>query len=236
MPEWKESQLLAFEKESVGFYLSGHPLAAFQADIARYATATTETLDTVPDGKEVTICGIIAGMKIKVTKKSQEKMAILNLEDLSGTVEVVVFPDLYKTSQHLLLTDTPLIVAGQLDKNEQENKIKAVRLHLLTEVKKRGTTRMDIRFNATGLTQDDLIKVKEILLQVPGLHPGLSPAPEPFPPGLPDLRGPRDPCEPQRTADQRDRSPCWATASCRWVMNGYRVSRSTRLHGPSSRP
>ena len=66
----------------------------------------------LPDGKEVTICGIIAGMKIKVTKKSQEKMAILNLEDLSGTVEVVVFPDLYKTSQHLLLTDTPLIVAG----------------------------------------------------------------------------------------------------------------------------
>ena len=171
VPEWKESQLLAFEKESVGFYLSGHPLAAFQADMARYATVTTETLDTVADGKEVTICGIIAGMKIKITKKSQEKMAILNLEDLSGTIEVVVFPDLYKTSQHLLLTDTPLIVAGQLDKNEQENKIKAVRLHLLTEVKKRGTTRMDIRFNATGLTQDDLIKVKEILLKHQGSVP-----------------------------------------------------------------
>jgi DNA polymerase-3 subunit alpha len=98
-------------------------------------------------------------------------MAILNLEDLSGTVEVVVFPDLYKTSQHLLLTDTPLIIAGQLDKNEQENKIKAVRLHLLTEVKKRGTTRMDIRFSATGLTQEDLIKVKELLLKYPGSIP-----------------------------------------------------------------
>jgi DNA polymerase-3 subunit alpha len=171
VPEWKESQLLAYEKESVGFYLSGHPLAAFQADIARYATVTTETLEAVADGKEVTICGIIAGMKIKITKKSQEKMAILNLEDLSGTIEVVVFPDLYKTSQHLLLTDTPLIIAGQLDKNEQENKIKAVRLHLLTEVKKRGTTRMDIRFNATGLTQEDLIKVKELLLKYPGSIP-----------------------------------------------------------------
>jgi DNA polymerase-3 subunit alpha len=170
-PEWKESQLLAYEKESVGFYLSGHPLAAFQADIARYATATTETLDSVQDGKEVTICGIIAGMKLKITKKSQEKMAILNLEDLSGAVEVVVFPDLYKSAHHLLLTDTPLIIAGQLDKSEQGNKIKALRLHLLTEVKKRGTTRLDIRFNATGLTQDDLLKVKEILLRYQGNIP-----------------------------------------------------------------
>ncbi len=171
VPEWKENQLLAHEKESVGFYISGHPLAAFEADIKRYATATTETLDGVQDGREVTICGIIAGMKIKVTKKSQEKMAILDLEDLSGAVEVVVFPDLYKSSQHLLLTDTPLIVAGTLDKSEQGNKIKAVRLHLLTEVKKRGTTRMDIRFSATGLTQDDLLKVKDILLRYKGTIP-----------------------------------------------------------------
>ncbi len=171
VPEWKESQLLSYEKESIGFYLSGHPLAAFEADMKRYANVTTETLDAVPDGKEVTICGIIAGMKIKITKKSQEKMAILNLEDLSGTVEVVIFPDLYKTAQHMLLTDTPLIIAGQLDKSEQGNKIKALRLHLLTEVKKRGTTRIDIRFSATGLTQDELVKVKEILLRYRGSIP-----------------------------------------------------------------
>jgi DNA polymerase-3 subunit alpha len=165
--EWKESQLLAYEKESVGFYISGHPLAAFQDDIKRYASATTETLDNIPDGKEITICGIIAGLKQKITKKG-DKMAILNLEDLSGTVETIVFPDLYKTSQHLLLTDTPLVVAGQLDKSEQGNKIKAVRIHLLADIKKKGATRLDIRLNATGLTQDDLLKVKDILLRHQG--------------------------------------------------------------------
>ncbi len=167
VPEWKESKLLAYEKESVGFYLSGHPLAAFQADIARYGTATTETLDSFPDGKEVTVCGIIAGLKQKITKKN-EKMAIMNLEDLSGTVEVIVFPDLYKTSQHMLLTDTPLVVVGTLDKSEQGNKIKALRLHLLTDVKKKGTSRVDIKLNATGLTQEDLVKVKDILLRYKG--------------------------------------------------------------------
>jgi DNA polymerase-3 subunit alpha len=106
-------------------------------------------------------------LKQKITKKG-EKMAIMNLEDLSGTVEVIVFPDLYRTAHHLLLTDTPLIVAGQLDKSEQGNKIKAMRLHLLKDVKKKGTTRMDIRFTATGLTQDDLLRVKDILLRHKG--------------------------------------------------------------------
>lgn len=166
-PEWKENQLLAFEKESMGFYISGHPLAAFQDDMKRYATSTTETLEQTADGKEVTICGIIAGLKQKVTKKG-DKMAILNLEDLFGAVEVIVFPDLYKSANALLLTDTPLIVAGQLDKSEQGNKIKAVRIHMLTDVKKKGTRRMDIKLSATGLTQDDLIKVKDILLRHKG--------------------------------------------------------------------
>jgi DNA polymerase III subunit alpha len=167
VPEWKENQLLAFEKESVGFYITGHPLAAFQADIKRYASHTTETLEGVPDGKEITICGIIAGIKPKVTKKG-DKMAILNLEDLTGTIEVVVFPDLYVTANHMLLTDTPLIVAGQYETSEQGSKIKATRLHLLADVKKRGTTRMDIHLSATGLTQGDLLKVKDILLRFKG--------------------------------------------------------------------
>ena len=146
IPEWKENQLLAFEKESMGFYISGHPLAAFQEDMKRYGSATTETLDSIPDGKEVTICGIIAGLKQKVTKKG-DKMAILNLEDLTGTVETIVFPDLYASATHLLLTDTPLIISGQLDKSEQGNKIKALRIHLLAEVKKKGATRMDIKLS-----------------------------------------------------------------------------------------
>ena len=66
------------------------------------------------------------------------------------------------------MTDTPLIVAGQLDKSEQGYKIKALRLHLLADVKKKGTTRVDIKLSATGLTQDDLLKVKDILLRYKG--------------------------------------------------------------------
>ncbi len=164
LPEWKEGQLLAFEKESVGFYITGHPLAAFETDLKRYVTATTETLGSAPDGKEVIVCGIIAGLKQKLTKKN-EKMAILSVEDLTGTVEVIVFPELYRASQQLLATDAPLIVRGTVDQSEQGSKIKGVALSLLTDVRRRTTSRMDIRLNATGLTRDELLKVKEVLLR-----------------------------------------------------------------------
>jgi DNA polymerase-3 subunit alpha len=170
VPEWKESQLLAFEKESIGFYITGHPLAAFQADMKRYASHTTETLEGAPDGKEVSICGIIAGLTPKITKKG-DKMAILKLEDLTGTIEVVVFPDLYATSGSLLLTDIPLIIAGQFEKSEQGAKIKATRIHLLAEVKKRGATRLDISLTTTGLLPEDLQKVKDVLLRFKGETP-----------------------------------------------------------------
>jgi DNA polymerase-3 subunit alpha len=165
--EWKESQLLALERESVGFYISGHPLAAFEADIKRYATAATDTLDQIADGKEVIICGIIAGLKQKITKKN-EKMAIINLEDLSGNVEVIVFPDLFRTAQHLFVTDAPFIIRGTLDKSEQGNKIKSLTINLLSEVKRRGATRMDIRLRSTGLSREDLLKLKEILQRFQG--------------------------------------------------------------------
>ncbi len=167
VPEWKESQLLAYEKESVGFYITGHPLAAFESDLKRFVTATIENLDQFNDGKEVIICGIVAGLKQKLTKKN-DKMAIMNFEDLTGTIEVIVFPDLYKSSQNMLTTDAPLIVRGALDKSEQGNKIKALSLGLLSDVKRKGTSRMDIRLNATGLTRDDLLSVKEILLRHAG--------------------------------------------------------------------
>lgn len=170
IPEWKDSRLLAYEKESIGFYLTGHPLAQYQDDIKRYGTVTTETIDAVQDGAGVTICGLVAGIKQKVTKKG-DKMAIMNLEDLSGNVEVIVFPDLYKTAHDMLLTDTPVIVVGSLDKSEQGSKIRATRIHLLKDVKKNGATRIDILMNATGLTSEDMIRVKEVLLRYKGEIP-----------------------------------------------------------------
>ena len=168
--EWEESQLLRLEKESLGFYITSHPLARHAAEIRNHATATSEGLEELSDGQEVRLCGIIAGQKITTTKRG-DKMAYLRLEDLQGTVEVIVFPDLYKKVSGILALDTPFLVTGFMDRTEKGVKIKATHIEPLTKFRERTTRRADIHLQATGLTAQDLQRLKEILLKHQGSCP-----------------------------------------------------------------
>src|SRR5207245_905547 len=96
-PEWDKDQLLKYEKELTGFYITSHPLARYAEAMSRFSTASIDALSEVADAKEVKLCGIIATVRQTMTKKG-DRMAYLTLEDLHGTVEVIVFPDLYKTA------------------------------------------------------------------------------------------------------------------------------------------
>lgn len=99
--EFLKSELLAYEKEVLGVYLSGHPLDEFYNEWITTIDAKssdfifTENGGRVKDGKKVTIGGIVTGIIIKMTK-NKKMMAILVLEDMLGTVEVIVFPEQYE--------------------------------------------------------------------------------------------------------------------------------------------
>ncbi|MBI3611221.1 MAG: DNA polymerase III subunit alpha [Nitrospirae bacterium] len=168
--EWDEAQRLRFEKESVGFYITSHPLARYADELRSYATANAETLDETPQDRQVKLCGIIAQQKIMTTKRG-DKMALLTLEDLQGTVEVLVFPDLYKKISAVLTPDTPFLVTGFVDKSEKGAKVKAVGIEPLSRVREQITRRVDIRLNSTGLTSQDIQRLKEILLRHRGPCP-----------------------------------------------------------------
>jgi len=79
--EWPEPQLLAFEKDMLGFYVSGHPLASYAAQLKRFSSFSTINLSGCEDGSEIKIVGFIAKIKQTLTRARQEKMAILKLED-----------------------------------------------------------------------------------------------------------------------------------------------------------
>src|SRR5207245_2048511 len=91
-------------------YITSHPLARYAEAISRFSTASTDALSEVADAKEVKLCGIIATVRQTITKKG-DRMAYLTLEDLHGTVEVIAFPDLYKTAAALIL---PVLPSAQL--------------------------------------------------------------------------------------------------------------------------
>ncbi|HEY3346487.1 MAG TPA: DNA polymerase III subunit alpha, partial [Nitrospirota bacterium] len=170
IPEWHEGDLLAQEKESIGFYITGHPLARFEKEARRYAQNNTAEIADMSDGREVSLIAVINTRKTATTRKG-DRMAILGVEDLQGTVEVVIFPELYKTVSTLIETELPLLIGGTVGKDKKGFKIKATRVVALSEVREKYTNRVDIKFHATGATQEDLGRLKEAMVKHKGNCP-----------------------------------------------------------------
>ena len=89
------------EKEQLGFYVSGHPLEEYSDIIEHYTSTSTQTLTAHRIDSEVDVAGMITDVK-NITTRKGDAMAVIGLEDLEGTVEVVVFPDAYKTAGDLV--------------------------------------------------------------------------------------------------------------------------------------
>ena len=83
MPEWDEKLLLDFEKEALGFYITGHPLARYAADIKRFTATACPRLSELADKSEVRVCGIVAALKENITKKG-DRMGFAIIEDLTA--------------------------------------------------------------------------------------------------------------------------------------------------------
>ncbi len=126
--EFSKADLLAFEKEMVGVYISGHPLDDYMEEIR--AKANANTLDFVPDeesgeakrqeGDKVSIGGLITQVSIKTTRTMQT-MAFAELEDVFSTVELVVFPKIYEKYRGILQEDAKLLIRGKASFNADEN-------------------------------------------------------------------------------------------------------------------
>ena len=126
--EYSKEMRLAFEKEVLGIYVSGHPLEEYQGILQRYATNTTNdfALDeetntvTVQDQSIAIVGGMIADKTIKYTK-NDKVMAFLNVEDLVGNVEVVVFPKDYEKYASLLVEDAKIFIKGRVSVEEEKD-------------------------------------------------------------------------------------------------------------------
>ncbi len=165
--EWDEKTLLAYEKEALGFYVSGHPLERYRDAINHFATCEISALGERRDKEQVRICGIVSGIKELVTKKG-DRMAFVTLEDLSGSAETVVFPEVYLASVDLLKGEDPLLIVGELDVGEEACKLLATEIVLLKEVRKAMAKRARIRLTTPGLREDQLRQLKSIIQRYRG--------------------------------------------------------------------
>ena len=122
--EWDEKQLLGFEKESLGFYLSGHPLNRHKPVLEKFASADAVSIKEIEDGGSVRMGGLVRSIKIITTKRG-EPMSFVTLEDMHGSVEVTVFSRLHAAVSDLLAEDAAVLVQGQVQKDEQSVKLLA---------------------------------------------------------------------------------------------------------------
>ncbi|MEX1350180.1 MAG: DNA polymerase III subunit alpha [Desulfobacterales bacterium] len=122
--EWDEKQLLIFEKEALGFYLSGHPLTRYEEVLDKFTNANAISIKELKDGGNVRIGGLVRNTKNIKTKKG-ELMAFVTIEDLHGAVEVIVFSRVFSDVRDLLQEDRPVLVQGQVQKDEKSVKIMA---------------------------------------------------------------------------------------------------------------
>jgi DNA polymerase-3 subunit alpha len=135
-PEWDDDQKLTFEKDSLGFYLTSHPLQPFRRDMQRIGLLTLEEISELGSGMVKTGV-LVTGLKEFITKKG-DKMAFVQVEDLTGHAEVTIFPKTYAAIRETLQAERPLIeLSGTIDAKDddyddeeggEENRVKEVKL------------------------------------------------------------------------------------------------------------
>jgi DNA polymerase-3 subunit alpha len=162
LDEWSERERLSYEKATLGFFLSGHPLDRYQDVLASFANCTTGQISEMTGEKEISVGGLITSVRTLRTRKG-DPMAVLRLEDQEGAAEVVVFPEAYKTHYGLLSQDVEVLVRGKAEAGEDLPKILATDLIPLEEVGQREASAMTVRVQLDSFHQETLPHLRELL-------------------------------------------------------------------------
>jgi len=168
IPEWPQAQILTNEKALLGFYLSGHPLDRYKTEIEKFADFTTANIKGARDGQEARMIGLITTVKLTSTKKTNERMAIVGLEDIDGEMELVVFPSSYTQIASYLKENAVVVVKGKVSFRDGFPKMMASEMAGIDEVYDLIKS-VQVDLSSTGQTGFE--KLKEKLARFPGNIP-----------------------------------------------------------------
>jgi len=160
--EWGEQERLKNEKESIGFYITGHPLDGYTQALAWFTDANSASISESGHKKKVSLAGIPNKILTKTTRKG-DKMAIVTLEDLQGSVEVILWPEIFSAVESLLLSEEPMLIKGEVDAEGSLPKVIADEIHPLSEAKNHWIGKVHIHLRTPGLEKKTLLEVKNIL-------------------------------------------------------------------------
>ncbi len=160
---------LGYEKELLGFYITGHPLDEHRAEVGAFALHTVARLREIVDEIDTRVCGLVTKVEVRVTKEGKKPWARVTLEDLTGALEVLVFPDTYASLPQALVVGDVMVVNGSLDRRDDAPKLRGTQLLTLGEACDQLLTALVLR-----LPVDDWLdparwaQLRELVMDAPG--------------------------------------------------------------------
>ena len=179
VPEWSAQESLAFEKEALGFYISGHPLDKFERVLNKITNGAITAIKEKAQSGEVKIGGVVSALKLRNTKKG-DRYGSFNLEDKTGFIEVITWPDVYKKCADLLGADDPIFIKGRLEVGEERLQVIANEVLSLSEAAKSHKNgngkangngsgeKVHVYIREAEVSADELVRLRDTLLDYPG--------------------------------------------------------------------
>jgi DNA polymerase-3 subunit alpha len=168
---WPDREMLKAEREALGFYITAHPLDKYEADLRRITGASIEQLRARSEPGKVSVGGVIQGLKLRNSRKG-DRYASFTLEDKTGTVEVICWPETYKRCEVNLATDDPVCVTGTLDVGDERCQVIADDVVLLAVARERSVQEVHFALRAERLDEQGLRNFRAALSE----HIGECPA------------------------------------------------------------
>ncbi len=186
--EWQDKEKLGFEKEVLGFLITGHPLDRYKDDIKQLGATAIISLQELPEASQVRICGIVTSLK-EITTKKGDRMAFATIEDLTGQVEITIFADMYAEYVNLLKSDDPLCISGKLEKGEKGCKLLIMKasngngrkfsnqssaagaIKQLADARQQQTTKVCLALKLDSLQKHGIDPIRQLLEEHPGNLP-----------------------------------------------------------------
>jgi DNA polymerase-3 subunit alpha len=171
LPEWPQHELLAHEKELLGFYVTGHPLTPYAPILEKYTTHDTSQLAQLANREMTRIGGLVVDVQKGISKKTSKPYAMVTLEDLKGSVQILCLNENYDKFASLLVPKKALLVTGEVNLSEDKPKIFPQQVIELEDAPRLHTKQVHLRLQMAHLTAADLEAARELASSHPGKCP-----------------------------------------------------------------
>jgi DNA polymerase-3 subunit alpha len=171
LPEWSEHEMLAHEKELLGFYVTGHPLTPYLPILEKYSLNNTASLAQLQSRSTTRIGGMIAAVQNGISKKNGKPYSMVTLEDLEGSVQILCMNENYEKYRELLVQNKPILVIGEVNTGDDKPKIFPQEIMPLEDAPRRFTKQVHLRLLTASLDPEKLQAIHELVATYPGKCP-----------------------------------------------------------------